>query len=155
MLGLKFQALPGSRKRFDTHRRNLIFANHRNMVDALIYDRLVHTDFAILSRMTVAIWFPHFWFWSHFNKGIWFFKRGGRGTNLEPFYKWIDSKFEHPWCERTGLYCAVEGHRNMGSEPLKLKKGMIKVSRDLTLVCPLSKNSWLDSHLFRSREING
>ena len=126
MLGLKFKALPGSQPHVQKQRRSIIMGSHRNMMDAMIYDRLVSSRAAILGRMFVAYAFPHYWIWSKFNHAIWFFNRGGRGDNLEPFFKWIDFKFTQTESMRNSLYVAVEGHRNRKSTPLPLKKGMVK-----------------------------
>ena len=63
------------------------------MTDAMIFNRLVHNQAAILGRIEVAYVFPYYWIWSLITKAVWFFKRGGRGSNLEPFFKWIDFKF--------------------------------------------------------------
>ena len=73
-----------------------------------------------------------------FMNSIWFFKRGGRGDDLEPFFKNLDKNFDWFLTARQHLSCFPEGHRSVKPYMLPLKEGMTRYAyeRDL-LVQPV------------------
>jgi len=75
----------------------------------------------------VAIIFPGTWLLIFMENTVWYFIRGGRGDNLEPFFTWIDKNFSSIFTQRKSLIVFPEGHRNITNNPYPLKKGLIKV----------------------------
>jgi hypothetical protein len=85
--------------------------------------------------MMVALIFPGTWTCNLIDNSIWYFVRGGRGENLEPyshnnndsFFKWIDNQFAAKTTARRSLIVYPEGHRNTTDNALDLKVGFIRV----------------------------
>jgi len=78
--------------------------------------------------MMVAIIFPGTWVCTCLENTVWYFVRGGRGSNLEQFYLWMDRNILSRFTQRKSLIVFPEGHRNTTNYPLPLKKGLIRVS---------------------------
>ena len=74
----------------------------------------------------VALLFPGTWLCTFLDNSVWYFIRGGRGDNLEPFFKWIDGNFNSRRTVRRSLIVYPEGHRNLTDKPLPLKRGFIR-----------------------------
>ena len=124
-LNLKFVALEGSAP-INKKEQILILANHRSTMDTLNSDPCTEYSCMYLSRWAVAVAIPACYITSIFTNAVWFFKRGGRGNDLEPFFKWLDAKFASPLNCRPNLCVYPEGHRSHEVTPLPLKGGMIR-----------------------------
>eukprot|EP00826_Nyctotherus_ovalis_P030032 TRINITY_DN2383_c0_g6_i1.p2 TRINITY_DN2383_c0_g6~~TRINITY_DN2383_c0_g6_i1.p2 ORF type:complete len:158 (+),score=0.93 TRINITY_DN2383_c0_g6_i1:511-984(+) len=108
--------------------------NHRSIADFFLHDCITGYRASHLSRMMVAVLLPGTWLCTFMDNSVWYFVRGGRGSNLEPFFKWIDDNFEARRTQRRSLIVYPEGHRNTKSHPLPLKKGFIRVISTLRVV---------------------
>ena len=101
--------------------------NHRSLADFFLHDCITGYQASHLARMMVAVLFPGTWLCTFMDNSVWYFIRGGRGSNLEPFFEWIDKQFEARRTLRRSLIVYPEGHRNITDHPLPLKKGFIRV----------------------------
>eukprot|EP01015_Nassula_variabilis_P025770 TRINITY_DN5065_c0_g1_i4.p1 TRINITY_DN5065_c0_g1~~TRINITY_DN5065_c0_g1_i4.p1 ORF type:complete len:228 (+),score=47.57 TRINITY_DN5065_c0_g1_i4:2-685(+) len=119
VLKLRFTKLAGS-KDIPKDEKFMILCSHRSLGDVFSYDIILNHSVNMLSRWLVGIVFPFFYLGSRPNNACWFFKRGGRGQNLEPFFKWIDEQWNNPKTKRPNLVVFPEGHRNDTDKPLAL-----------------------------------
>jgi hypothetical protein len=69
-----------------------------------------------------------------FMNSIWFFKRGGRGELLEPFFQTCDKNFDFFMTARHHLACFPEGHRSIKPYMLPLKLGMTRYAYERNLM---------------------
>jgi len=124
-LDVKFKKMEGSHEICNKY-KTLHLLNHRSWADFFTHDIVTEHNSNFLGRMLVAFIFPLVWLSTRRHNTVWYFVRGGRGENLEPFFKWIDSNFAHESTIRKSLIVYPEGHRNLKSEPLPLKTGMLR-----------------------------
>jgi len=121
--------LPGSHPLYATRtNKTILFVNHRSLADFFLHDCITGYQASYLARMLVAILFPGTWLCTFLDNSVWYFVRGGRGDDLEPFFKWIDKNFNARHTLRKSLIVYPEGHRNLTDKPLPLKKGFIRYS---------------------------
>eukprot|EP00824_Muranothrix_gubernata_P007499 TRINITY_DN1955_c0_g1_i1.p1 TRINITY_DN1955_c0_g1~~TRINITY_DN1955_c0_g1_i1.p1 ORF type:complete len:270 (+),score=14.91 TRINITY_DN1955_c0_g1_i1:11-820(+) len=125
--GVSMKKLPESKKLYCTRdNETIVFINHRSLADIFVHDDITKTSCSFLARAMVGIAFPILFLLTQCCHCVWFFKRGGRGAKLEKFFKWCDNQKKWPFTTKKSLIIYPEGHRNVSSEPLTLKKGMIK-----------------------------
>jgi len=125
-LGVKRKKLPGSKEVYKGSRRCMFTSNHTSMADIFIMDFICEGRCSYLARYGVIIFCPLPMIVTWFMNSIWFFKRGGRGDNLEPFFKMLDRNFNYFITARYHLVCFPEGHRSVKPYMLPLKEGMIR-----------------------------
>ena len=128
LLGVRLVELAGSAKVENKGRRTLYLFNHRSIFDFNVHDAICEYDANYLSSETVSYFLPTTYFLTRWLNSVFFFKRGGRGDRLSPFFAWLDTQFVHPMLIKPGLIFYGEGHRNPRPDPLPLKRGMIRYS---------------------------
>lgn len=129
-MNVKTQLLPGSHPLYATRQnKTILMLNHRSLADFFLHDCITDYQASHLSRMMVALLLPGTWLCTFMDNSVWYFVRGGRGKNLEPFFKWVDDNFEARRTFRRSLIVYPEGHRNSKDDPLPLKKGFIRVMK--------------------------
>ena len=128
-LNIKLKLLPGSHPFYATRtNKTILLVNHRSLADFFLHDCITGYQASHLARMMVALLLPGTWLCTFIDNSVWYFVRGGRGKDLEPFFKWIDEKFNSKRTLRKSLIVYPEGHRNTTDKPLPLKKGFIRVN---------------------------
>ena len=128
VLGVRLQELPGSARVENKGRRTLYLFNHRSIFDFNVHDAICEYDANYLSSETVAYFLPTTYLLTRWMNSVFFFKRGGRGDQLHPFFLWLDGQFASSFTLKPGLIFYGEGHRNPRPDPLPLKRGMIRYS---------------------------
>lgn len=132
-VGINLEKMPGSVPILQG-RSIMVLGNHRNFCDFIMHDVITEHTCNFLSRALVGVVFPFMAFISFVTDGCWYFVRG-QGKDFDEFFSWIDSKFALHKTGRMHLLVYPEGHRNLKSEPLPLRSGMIRYafSRKLPL----------------------
>lgn len=125
-LNVKKKELPGSKKLYKGNRRCMYLLNHTTMADLFLTDIILAARTSYLARYGVIIFCPLPMMVTLFMNSIWFFKRGGRGDDLEPFFQFLDRNFSFFMTARHHLCCFPEGHRSVKPYMLPLKTGMIR-----------------------------
>mmetsp|Transcript_17474 Transcript_17474/g.19644 ORF Transcript_17474/g.19644 Transcript_17474/m.19644 type:complete len:83 (-) Transcript_17474:468-716(-) len=72
----------------------MFIINHTSMADLFLLDIVLESRTSYLARFGVILFCPLPMIVTVFMNSIWFFKRGGRGGNLEPFFKFVDKNFD-------------------------------------------------------------
>ena len=104
----------------------MFVVNHTSMADLFLMDVLFEGRWSYLARYGVIIFWPLPMIVTLVMNSIWFFKRGGRGTDLEPFFRFLDGNFDWFQTARYHLLVFPEGHRSVKPYMMPLKEGMIR-----------------------------
>jgi hypothetical protein len=75
------------------------------MADLFLMDIILEARGSYIARYGVIIFCPLPMIVTLFMNSIWFFKRGGRGDKLEPFFQFLDKNFNWFMTARYPLIC--------------------------------------------------
>mmetsp|Transcript_16945 Transcript_16945/g.16614 ORF Transcript_16945/g.16614 Transcript_16945/m.16614 type:complete len:293 (+) Transcript_16945:59-937(+) len=125
-LNVKKKELKGSKKIYKGNKKCLYLLNHTTMADLFLTGIMLEARINYLARYGVIFFCPLPMMATFFMNSIWFFKRGGRGEDLEPFFQFLDKNFNFFMTARAHLCCFPEGHRSVKPYMLPLKTGMIR-----------------------------
>eukprot|EP00696_Hemimastix_kukwesjijk_P016304 gnl/Hemi2/4683_TR1617_c0_g1_i1.p1 gnl/Hemi2/4683_TR1617_c0_g1~~gnl/Hemi2/4683_TR1617_c0_g1_i1.p1 ORF type:complete len:342 (-),score=111.93 gnl/Hemi2/4683_TR1617_c0_g1_i1:106-1131(-) len=113
--------LDGSQELLPSSTRALYLFPHRSWGDFFIHQYLMRGAAASLARLMVGAVFPVFMLCRFLDDGVWFFNSGK--VQRDDFANWLDHMFSIN--TKNGLIVYPEGHRNLKSEPLPLRRGMV------------------------------
>ena len=119
------QSLPNSAP-IQTSPRTILLGNHRGITDFFLHDCVTGHTANFLSRALVGVLFFPLFLITWYENTVWFFVRGFVKSDPERFYRWLDGKWK---CERNirpNLLLFPEGHRSTGTQPLRLRTGMLR-----------------------------
>ena len=108
--------------------------NHTSMADLFLTDNILGPISSVLARYGVILFCPLPMIVTLFMNSVWFFKRGGRGENLEPFFQFLDRNFSFFMTARMHITWFPEGHRNNKPYVLPLKLGMLRYAYERELL---------------------
>jgi len=131
---IKTKALPKTQKLHKGSRRCMFVINHTSMADLFLIDLFLRSRCNYLARYGVIMFCPFLSIVTVFMNSIWFFKRGGRGDDLEPFFQFLDRNFNWFMTARHHISCFPEGHRSVKPYMLPLKSGMIRYAYERGLL---------------------
>eukprot|EP00344_Euplotes_crassus_P005092 CAMPEP_0196999038 /NCGR_PEP_ID=MMETSP1380-20130617/4295_1 /TAXON_ID=5936 /ORGANISM="Euplotes crassus, Strain CT5" /LENGTH=301 /DNA_ID=CAMNT_0042415825 /DNA_START=91 /DNA_END=996 /DNA_ORIENTATION=+ len=133
-LQVKKKELSGSKEIYKGSRKCMYLMNHSTMADLFLIDIILESRTSYLARYGVILFCPLPMMVTLFTNSIWFFKRGGRGEDLEPFFQFLDRNFNFLMTSRAHLGCFPEGHRSVKPYMLPLKTGMVRYAYERELL---------------------
>lgn len=133
-LNINKKELPNSKPIYIGSRKWMFVTNHTSMADLFLMDVLLAGRWSYLARYGVIAFCPLPMIVTLVMNSIWFFKRGGRGNDLEPFFQFLDGNFNWFQTARYHLACFPEGHRAVKPYMLPLKEGMIRYAYERKLI---------------------
>lgn len=104
----------------------ILLGNHRGITDFFLHDCVTNHTANFLSRALVGVLFFPLYLITWYENTVWFFVRGFVKADPELFYRWLDEQWKCGRNIRPNLLLYPEGHRNAGSQPLRLRTGMLR-----------------------------
>lgn len=123
-----------SKEMYHGEKRCMFISNHSSLADLCLSDAFLASRCSNLARHMVVLFVPIPSLVVLFLNSIFFFRRGGRGDNLDGFFKWVDSQMNWFNTQRYHLNVFPEGHRNRKPYVIPLKTGMLKYAYTRKLV---------------------